>query len=136
MLDAKTIAIVKSTLPLLTQTGPALTTHFYQRMFSHHPELKDIFNMSNRRNGDQREALFNAICAYAANIDNLSALFPAVERIAQKHANFSIQPAQYRVVGEHFIGLSHHSSHSHLCGRGANPLAQHAARVKRPGACR
>ncbi len=66
MLDAKTIATVKSTLPLLTKTCPALTAHFYQRMFSHNPELKDIFNMSNQRNGDQREALFNAICAYAA----------------------------------------------------------------------
>ncbi|MBG6243719.1 NO-inducible flavohemoprotein [Candidatus Symbiopectobacterium sp. 'North America'] len=103
MLDAKTIAIIKSTLPLLAKTGPALTAHFYQRMFSHYPELKDIFNMSNQRNGDQREALFNAICAYVANIDNLSALLPAVERIAQKHARFSIQPAQYSIVGEHLL---------------------------------
>ncbi|MFT8211007.1 MAG: NO-inducible flavohemoprotein [Symbiopectobacterium sp.] len=103
MLDAKTIATVKSTLPLLAQTGPALTAHFYQRMFSHNPELKDIFNMSNQSNGDQREALFNAICAYAANIDNLSPLLPAVERIAQKHASFSIQPAQYCIVGEHLL---------------------------------
>jgi hypothetical protein len=27
--------------------------------------------MSNQRNGDQREALFNAIAAYASNLDNL-----------------------------------------------------------------
>lgn len=103
MLDRHTIATVKSTLPLLAQTGPALTAHFYQRMFRHNPELKDIFNMSNQRNGDQREALFNAICAYAANIDNLAALLPAVERIAQKHASFTIQPAQYDIVGAHLL---------------------------------
>jgi hemoglobin-like flavoprotein len=35
---------------------------------SHHPELKNVFNMNNQRNGDQREALFNAICAYGLNI--------------------------------------------------------------------
>lgn len=42
MLDAQTIAIVKSTIPLLVATGPKLTAHFYERMFKHHPELKDI----------------------------------------------------------------------------------------------
>ena len=77
MLDAQTIATVKATIPLLVETGPKLTAHFYDRMFAHNPELKEIFNMSNQRNGDQREALFNAIAAYASNIDNLPALLPA-----------------------------------------------------------
>jgi nitric oxide dioxygenase len=49
--------------------------------------------MSNQRNGDQREALFNAIAAYASNLDNLAALLPAVEKIAQKHTSFQIKPA-------------------------------------------
>lgn len=80
MLDAQTIATVKATIPLLVETGPKLTAHFYDRMFAHNPELKEIFNMSNQRNGDQREALFNAIAAYASNIDNLPALLPAVEK--------------------------------------------------------
>lgn len=103
MLDEQTIAIVKSTLPALAETGPALTAHFYDRMFHHNPELKDIFNMSNQRNGNQREALFNAISAYAANIDNLPVLLPAVERIAQKHASFTIKPDQYQIVGHHLL---------------------------------
>lgn len=54
MLDSQTIATVKSTIPLLSATGPKLNAHFYDRMFMHHPELKDIFNMNNQRNGDQR----------------------------------------------------------------------------------
>lgn len=103
MLDAQTIATVKATIPLLLETGPKLTAHFYDRMFAHNPELKEIFNMSNQRNGDQREALFNAIAAYASNLDNLSALLPAVEKIAQKHTSFQIKPEQYNVVGEHLL---------------------------------
>ncbi|MBX9331835.1 NO-inducible flavohemoprotein, partial [Serratia marcescens] len=103
MLDSQTIATVKSTIPLLAATGPKLTAHFYDRMFAHNPELKDIFNMSNQRNGDQRQALFDAICAYAANIENLAALLPAVERIAQKHTSFNIQPDQYNIVGGHLL---------------------------------
>lgn len=93
MLDAQTIATVKATIPLLVETGPKLTAHFYDRMFTHNPELKEIFNMSNQRNGDQREALFNAIAAYASNIENLPALLPAVEKIAQKHTSFQIAGA-------------------------------------------
>ncbi len=59
--------------------------------------------MSNQRNGDQREALFNAIAAYASNIDNLPALLPAVEKIAQKHTSFQIKPEQYNIVGSHLL---------------------------------
>ena len=103
MLDAQTIATVKATIPLLVETGPKLTAHFYDRMFAHNPELKEIFNMSNQRNGDQREALFNAIAAYASNIENLPALLPAVEKIAQKHTSFQIKPEQYNIVGGHLL---------------------------------
>ncbi|WP_074019777.1 NO-inducible flavohemoprotein [Xenorhabdus thuongxuanensis] len=103
MLDSQVIATIKSTIPLIISTGPKLTAHFYERMFKHHPELKDIFNMSHQLNGDQREALFNALCAYAGNIDNLSALLPAVEKIAHKHASLNIQPEHYQIVGKHLL---------------------------------
>ncbi|OQP30898.1 NO-inducible flavohemoprotein [Pantoea latae] len=103
MLDAQTIATVKSTLPAVAAVGPKLTAHFYDRMLSQHPELKNVFNMNNQRNGDQREALFNAICAYGANLDNLAALLPAVEKIAQKHTSLLIKPEQYAIVGENLL---------------------------------
>ncbi|WP_033791850.1 NO-inducible flavohemoprotein [Pantoea septica] len=103
MLDAQTIATVKSTLPAVAAVGPKLTAHFYDRMLSQHPELKNVFNMNNQRNGNQREALFNAICAYGANLDNLAALLPAVEKIAQKHASLAIKPEQYAIVGDNLL---------------------------------
>ncbi|MTD28529.1 NO-inducible flavohemoprotein [Erwinia sorbitola] len=103
MLDSKTIATVKSTIPAVAALGPRLTSHFYHRMFSHNPELKDIFNMSNQSTGNQPEALFNAVCAYASNLDNLAALGPAVEKIAQKHTSFAIRPDQYPIVGKHLL---------------------------------
>ncbi|MBE5252072.1 NO-inducible flavohemoprotein [Mixta mediterraneensis] len=103
MLDAQTIATVKASLPAVAACGPKLTAHFYDRMLSHHPELKNVFNINNQRNGAQREALFNAICAYGANLENLAALLPAVEKIAQKHTGLNIQPEQYAIVGEHLL---------------------------------
>ncbi len=95
--------VVKSTIPLLESAGPKVTEHFYERMFSHNPELKHIFNMSNQNSGKQQFALFEAIAAYAKNIDNVEALLTAVERIANKHASLNIQPEHYPIVGHHLI---------------------------------
>jgi nitric oxide dioxygenase len=103
MLTEQHIPIIKSTIPLLENAGPALTKYFYQRMFSHAPELQDIFNMSNQANGKQQVALFEAIAAYAKNIENVAVLQSAVERIAQKHTSLNIQPEHYQVVGHHLI---------------------------------
>jgi len=103
MLTEQHIKIIKSTIPLLENAGPALTKYFYQRLFSHEPELKDIFNMSNQANGKQQFALFEAIAAYAKNIENVAVLQSAVERIAQKHTSLNIQPEHYQVVGHHLI---------------------------------
>lgn len=104
MLDAQTIATVKATIPLLVETGPKLTAHFYDRMFTHNPELKEIFNMSNQRNGDQREALFNAIAAYASNIENPPALLPAVEKSRRStpvsRSNRTVQHRRRTPVGD------------------------------------
>jgi len=103
MLTDKHIDIIKSTIPLLENAGPALTGHFYQRLFSHNPELQDIFNMANQHSGRQQVALFEAIAAYAKNIENLAVLTTAVERIAQKHTSFNIKAQHYAVVGHHLI---------------------------------
>ncbi|UJF22398.1 NO-inducible flavohemoprotein [Shewanella sp. OMA3-2] len=103
MLDQHTKEIIKSTIPLLESAGPALTQHFYQRMFAHNPELKDVFNLAHQHTGGQPVALFNAVAAYAKNIDNLEALGAAVERIAHKHTGFLIKPEQYSIVGGHLL---------------------------------
>ncbi|MGL5336245.1 MAG: NO-inducible flavohemoprotein, partial [Enterovibrio sp.] len=103
MLDQATIAVIKSTIPLLESAGPALTKHFYERMFSHNPELKDVFNLAHQHSGGQPIALFNAVAAYAKNIDNLGALAGAVERIAHKHTGFLIKAEQYDIVGGHLL---------------------------------
>jgi len=103
MLSQQHIDTVKATIPLLASAGTAITEHFYQRMFLHNPELKNVFNMTHQKTGGQPAALFNAIAAYATHIDNLEVLTGAVMRIAHKHTSFNIQPDQYDIVGHHLI---------------------------------
>ncbi|GAA68667.1 NO-inducible flavohemoprotein [Pseudoalteromonas sp. BSi20429] len=104
MLSDKTIEIVKSTVPLLAEAGTVVTDHFYKRLFSHNPELKNIFNMVNQDTGRQQFALFNALAAYAQNIDNLAVLKEALTRINHKHTSLNILPEHYPIVGAHLIG--------------------------------
>ncbi|MET6757175.1 NO-inducible flavohemoprotein [Pseudoalteromonas sp. NCIMB_1079] len=104
MLSDKTIEIVKNTVPLLAQAGTVVTDHFYKRLFSHNPELKNIFNMANQDTGRQQFALFNALAAYAQNIDNLAVLKEALTRINHKHTSLNILPEHYPIVGAHLIG--------------------------------
>lgn len=103
MLSQQTIDIVKSTAPILDEHGEALTKHFYKRMFSHNPEVLPFFNPANQEGGTQQRALAAAICAYAANIDNLEVLGGAVELIAHKHASLQIKPEHYPIVGENLL---------------------------------
>lgn len=103
MLSQQSIDIVKSTVPILQEHGETLTTHFYKRMFTHNPEVAPYFNAANQAAGLQQKALAGAICAYAANIDNLGALGGAVELIAQKHVSLMIKPEHYPIVGENLL---------------------------------
>lgn len=103
MLSEKTIEIVKSTVPVLETHGKDITTHFYQLMFSNHPELLNIFNHANQRQGRQQTALANTVYAAAANIDNLGAIIPVVKQIGQKHRALGILPEHYPIVGENLL---------------------------------
>lgn len=103
MLSQTTIAIVKSTTPILEEHGETLTRHFYKRMFAANPEVIEFFNPAHQTSGSQQRALAGAICAYAANIDNLDVLSGAVELIAQKHASLQIKPEHYPIVGANLL---------------------------------
>jgi nitric oxide dioxygenase len=103
MLAQKTIDIIKSTAPVLEVKGTEITTVFYKKLFSNHPELLNIFNHANQKQGRQQTALANTVYAAAQNIDRLEVLLPAVKQIAHKHRSLGIKPEQYPVVGEHLL---------------------------------
>jgi nitric oxide dioxygenase len=97
------IELVKATVPVLRESGVALTTYFYQRMLKNNPELKNTFNMDHQETGRQPRALAAAVLAYAENIENPAVLAKAVERITTKHVSLNIQADQYAIVGENLL---------------------------------
>ena len=103
MLSQETIQIVKSTAPVLADEGENITRLFYKKLFAAHPELKNVFNMSNQAKGEQARALADSVFAYAAHIDQLSTLGPVVNRIAHKHASLQVAPEHYPIVGKYLL---------------------------------
>jgi nitric oxide dioxygenase len=99
MFAPQTIALIKATVPVLKESGEAITQHFYRLLLTEHPELKPYFNEAHQGAGTQARALAGAVLAYASNIDRLEALAPALARIVQKHASLGVQPEHYPVVG-------------------------------------
>ena len=96
--------VVKATAPLVAEHAEAITRRFYGLMFAGNPEVLAYFNPAHQHSGGQQRALAGAICAYAANIDDLSVLWLAIELIAQKHCSLGIQAAHYPIVGKHLLG--------------------------------
>lgn len=103
-LSAETIALVRASIPALADHGPTITAAMYDRLFRD-DHIKALFNHGNQgEGGTQVHALAAAILGYASNIDNLSALAPVVERIAQKHIGYHILPEHYPYVAKALLG--------------------------------
>ena len=104
MLSEAARPYIAASVPVLREHGERITRAFYGAMFQAHPELQHVFNMGNQKSGVQQNALAGALFAYAANIDNGSALAPVVDRIVHKHAAVGIKPSHYPIVARHLLG--------------------------------
>jgi nitric oxide dioxygenase len=102
-LNTKTIDIIKSTVPVLEVHGTAITQRFYHLLFTSHPELLNVFNHANQKQGRQQAALANAVYAAAVHIEKLGAILPVVKQIAHKHRSLGIKPEHYPIVGQNLL---------------------------------
>jgi nitric oxide dioxygenase len=96
-LSPETIAIMKSTAPALREHGVAITTRMYERLFVD-PDIKALFDQAAQKSGEQPKRLAAAILAFAENADKLSALTPAIERMAARHVETNVRPEHYPAV--------------------------------------
>lgn len=96
-LSPATIAIVKSTAPVMQEHGLAISTRMYERLFVD-PGIKSLFDEAAHVSGAQPKRLAAAILAFARNVDNLDALGGAIERISLRHVQTHIKPEHYPAV--------------------------------------
>lgn len=103
MLTPDTIEIIKAITPAVAANAEVITRNFYERMFKANPEVRPFFNQAHQHSGSQQNALAGAICAYFSHIDDLDALRPAIELIAQKHCSLGVKAGHYPIVGKHLL---------------------------------
>jgi nitric oxide dioxygenase len=104
MLTVQQREIVKATVPALREHGETITRTFYGDMFAAHPELYNLFNPANQRDGGQARSLAASVLTYAEHIDAPERLGRMVERIAGKHGSLEVRPEHYPIVGEYLLG--------------------------------
>jgi hemoglobin-like flavoprotein len=98
-LTQNTIAIVKSTAPLLKQHGLAITSRMYERLFVNE-EVKQMFDQAAQESGEQPRRLAAAILGYAENVDKLQNLTPVVQRMVARHVECGVKAEHYPYVAE------------------------------------
>ncbi|WP_322049510.1 globin domain-containing protein [Paraburkholderia sp. J67] len=96
-LSPETIAIVKSTAPVIQQHGVAITSRMYERLFVD-PKIKTLFDEAAQQSGEQPRRLAGALLAFASNVDNLDVLTAAIERIAARHVSMNVKAEHYPAV--------------------------------------
>ncbi|MBY0620566.1 globin domain-containing protein [Sphingomonas ursincola] len=98
-LTQNTIAIVKSTAPLLKQHGLAITSRMYERLFLNE-EVKQMFDQAAQESGEQPRRLAAAILGFAENVDKLQNLTPVVQRMVARHVECGVKAEHYPYVAE------------------------------------
>ncbi|WP_436861376.1 globin domain-containing protein [Staphylococcus caeli] len=103
MLNEQEKTIIKETVPVLQERGVEITSFFYNRMFTQHPELRNMFNQTNQKKGLQSTALAQSVLAAAMNIEDLTRILPVVKEIAHKHCALQVPESGYDIVGENLL---------------------------------
>ena len=96
-LSESTMAIVKSTAPILQDKGQEITDKMYENLFTKYPETKELFANAA---SNQSFKLASAVAAYAANIDKLENLGGAVDKMVAAHVRTGVQPKHYPMVAD------------------------------------
>ncbi|SPO29784.1 related to globins and related hemoproteins [Ustilago trichophora] len=102
------VELIKATAPLLEEHGKTIVVRFYSTLLSENPSLNSVFNQTNQASHQQASALATALYAYASNIDNLTILTPALDKICSKHVSLYVQPSQYAIVGKYLLDAMSH----------------------------
>ncbi|MBH3439773.1 globin domain-containing protein [Pseudomonas luteola] len=96
-LSPETIAIIKSTAPVIQEHGVAITTRMYERLFVD-LDIKALFDEAAHKSGEQPRRLAAAILAFAKNVDHLEAIQGAMDKICARHVATHVKAEHYPAV--------------------------------------
>ena len=99
MLKPGTVGTVKATAPAVEGHAEQVMPRFYELMFAGNPQVRDYFNQADQHRGRAAACPGHGDRGLRGDVDDLQALGPGVELIAQKHCSLVIKPEHYPIVG-------------------------------------
>jgi hemoglobin-like flavoprotein len=97
-MTAEQTILIKKTWKMFRSIDPALVGDaFYSKLFSDTPALRKMFpkNMN-----EQYRKLMDMLSTVVARLDNLNELTDDIAAMAQRHVQYGVRPAHYKLVGK------------------------------------
>lgn len=88
--------LVRETFALVVPIADQAAAIFYGRLFEIAPYFRPLFKGDMQEQGKK---LMQMIGVAVANLDNLEAVVPAVQKLGQRHVGYGVQAADYDIVG-------------------------------------
>ncbi len=104
------IVVVKKTWKIFRGIDPILVGDaFYSKLFNDKPSLRRMFPSSMN---DQYRKLMDMLNTIIARLDHLNELSDDIAAMAQRHVQYGVRPAHYKLVGKALLwtlekGLGH-----------------------------
>ncbi|HEX2630029.1 MAG TPA: globin domain-containing protein [Chitinophagaceae bacterium] len=97
MMNETQIAIIKKSWRFFRSIDPAVVGDaFYSKLFMDNPVLRKMFPS---RMEEQYKKLMDMLNTIIARLDNLDALNEDIIAMAQRHVQYGVRPAHYKLVG-------------------------------------
>jgi hemoglobin-like flavoprotein len=91
------IVLVKKTWKVFRGISPATVGDlFYSKLFTDNPSLRKMFPSNMQQ---QYQKLIDMLNAVVTRLDRLDELTEEIAAMAQRHAQYGVRPAHYKLVG-------------------------------------
>ena len=92
------IRIVKKTWRIFHSVDPVIVADtFYSKLFNDTPSLRSMFPKNMQQ---QYLKLMDMLSTIIARLDNLQSLVPEIKAMADRHVQYGVRPAYYKLVGK------------------------------------
>lgn len=95
--DATDIILIKKSWKAFRGVNPKLIGDiFYTKLFTDNPSLRKMFP---KQMEEQYQKLIDMLSTIVARLDNINDLTDDITAMAQRHVEYGVRPAHYRMVG-------------------------------------
>ena len=96
-LTTEEIKLIKQSWRVFRGIAPAIIGDlFYSKLFTDNPSLRKMFP---KQMDEQYKKLIDMLTVIVSRLDNLDQLTSEISGMAQRHVQYGVRPAHYRLVG-------------------------------------